>query len=134
MVHRLNTNKQFMIGNGILAFGVIAVVVIFTYMSLRGQQQHAGERNYQEHYTLTFAEGFAGDSATIYLNDSLLLCQPIGPEPITLSVQRFAEYTALIYVDNATERIAVFELNENGGDYCLTRRDGEVSIAEAPKP
>ena len=31
----LNTNKQFMIGNGILAFGVLAVVIIFLYMSFR---------------------------------------------------------------------------------------------------
>ena len=29
MAHRLNTNKQFMVGNGILAFAVIFVVVIF---------------------------------------------------------------------------------------------------------
>lgn len=28
MTHRLNTNKQFMLGNGILAFAVIFVVVI----------------------------------------------------------------------------------------------------------
>lgn len=35
MAHHLNTNKQFMVGNGILAFAVIFVVVIFIYMSLR---------------------------------------------------------------------------------------------------
>ena len=35
MAHRLNTNKQFMVGNGILAFAVIFVVVIFVYMSMR---------------------------------------------------------------------------------------------------
>ena len=35
MAHHLNTNKQFMIGNGILAFGVLAVVIIFLYMSFR---------------------------------------------------------------------------------------------------
>ena len=35
MAHRLNTNKQFMVGNGILAFAVIFVVVIFIYMSMR---------------------------------------------------------------------------------------------------
>ena len=29
----LNTNKQFMIGNGMLAFGVFAVIIIFLYMS-----------------------------------------------------------------------------------------------------
>ena len=37
MAHRLNTNKQFMVGNGILAFAVIFVVVIFVYMSMRLQ-------------------------------------------------------------------------------------------------
>lgn len=37
MTHRLNTNKQFMIGNGILAFAVIFVVVLFVYMSMRLQ-------------------------------------------------------------------------------------------------
>ena len=31
----LNTNKQFMIGNGMLAFGVFAVIIIFLYMSFR---------------------------------------------------------------------------------------------------
>ncbi len=28
----LNTNKQFMIGNGMLAFGVFAVIIIFLYV------------------------------------------------------------------------------------------------------
>ena len=44
MAHRLNTNKQFMIGNGILAFAVIFVVVIFVYMSMRlhnGKKENA---------------------------------------------------------------------------------------------
>ena len=44
MTHRLNTNKQFMIGNGILAFAVILVVVIFVYMSMRLQREKEGER------------------------------------------------------------------------------------------
>lgn len=39
MAHRLNTNKQFMVGNGILAFAVIFVVVIFVYMSMRLQRE-----------------------------------------------------------------------------------------------
>ena len=35
MAHRLNTNKQFMVGNGILAFAVIIVVALFVYIRLR---------------------------------------------------------------------------------------------------
>ena len=46
MAHHLNTNKQFMIGNGILAFAVIFVVVIFVYMSMRLQRQKEGERHF----------------------------------------------------------------------------------------
>ena len=44
MAHRLNTNKQFMVGNGILAFAVIFVVVIFVYMSMRLQQKKSEDR------------------------------------------------------------------------------------------
>lgn len=48
MAHRLNTNKQFMVGNGILAFAVIFVVVIFVYMSLRLQREKEANRHFSE--------------------------------------------------------------------------------------
>mgnify|MGYP006877014020 CR=1 FL=1 len=51
MAHRLNTNKQFMIGNGILAFAVIFVVVIFVYMSMRLQQRKEGETQTSSRHT-----------------------------------------------------------------------------------
>ena len=70
MAHRLNTNKQFMVGNGILAFAVIFVVVIFVYMSMRLQQQKAENRNFIETYTITLTKGFAGDSTSTFINDS----------------------------------------------------------------
>ena len=53
MAHHLNTNKQFMVGNGILAFAVIFVVVIFIYMSLRLQRENQAERHYIETYTIS---------------------------------------------------------------------------------
>ena len=46
MAHRLNTNKQFMVGNGILAFAVIFVVVIFVYMSMRLQREKQEEPHF----------------------------------------------------------------------------------------
>ena len=42
--NHLNTNKQFMIGNGILAFAVLLVVVIFVIMSMRLQRKKERER------------------------------------------------------------------------------------------
>ena len=117
MAHRLNTNKQFMIGNGILAFAVIFVVVIFVYMSMRLQQRKEGERNFIETYTITLTKGFAGDSTSIFINDSLLVNRTIAEEPFTIEVKRFAEQNALMIVNNATEKLSLFELSEKGGEY-----------------
>lgn len=124
MAHRLNTNKQFMIGNGILAFAVIFVVVIFVYMSMRLQQKKDEDRNFIEVYTITLTKGFAGDSTSIFINDSLLVNRKIMEEPFSIEVKRFAEQSALIIVDNATEKLSLFELSENGGNYRF-EKDGE---------
>ena len=124
MAHRLNTNKQFMIGNGILGFAVICVVVIFSYMSMRLSQQKEQERRFLETYTITLEQGFAGRSVSVYLNDSLLLDSLLQHEPLTLTVGRFAEQNALMIVDNPTEKIALFELSEQGGHYRFEREGG----------
>ena len=120
MAHRLNTNKQFMIGNGILAFAVIFVVVIFVYMSMRLQQRKEGERNFIETYTITLTKGFAGDSTSIFINDSLLVNRTIA------EVKRFAEQNALMIVNNATEKLSLFELSEKGGEYRFEKEGEEV--------
>lgn len=124
MAHRLNTNKQFMIGNGILAFAVIFVVVIFVYMSMRLQQKKDEDRNFIEVYTITLTKGFTGDSTSIFINDSLLVNRKITEEPFSIEVKRFAEQSALMIVDNATEKLSLFELSENGGNYRF-EKDGE---------
>lgn len=126
MTHRLNTNKQFMIGNGILAFAVLIVVVIFVYMSMRLQRENEGERYYAEQYTISLVKGFEGDSISIYLNDSLLLNKTIDLEPFDLDVKRFAEESALMIVDNATEKLSLFELSEKGGTYRFEKEGEEV--------
>lgn len=126
MAHRLNTNKQFMIGNGILAFAVIFVVVIFVYMSMRLQQQKNGERNFIETYTITLTKGFTGDSLSLMINDSLLVNQKIAEEPFTVEVKRFSEQSTLMIVDNATEKLSLFELSEKGGKYRFEKENGEV--------
>lgn len=126
MSHRLNTNKQFMIGNGILAFAVIFVVVLFVYMSMRLQREHEGGRYYAEQYTFSLVKGFEGDSVSIFLNDSLLLNKIIDRSPFNLEVKRFAEENALMIVDNATERISLFELSEKGGTYRFEKEGDEV--------
>lgn len=126
MAHRLNTNKQFMVGNGILAFAVIFVVVIFVYMSMRLQQKKSEDRRFIETYTLVLVKGFAGDSTSVFINDSLLMNRTVTEEPLTLEVNRFAEQSALMIVDNATEKLSLFELSERGGTYRFEKEGEEV--------
>lgn len=126
MAHHLNTNKQFMVGNGILAFAVIFVVVIFVYMSMRLQQKKDEDRNFIETYTISLTKGFAGDSLSILINDSVLVNRKITEEPFNIEVKRFAEQSALMIVDNATDQLSLFELSEKGGSYRFEKENGEV--------
>jgi hypothetical protein len=121
MAKHLNINKQFMIGNGLLAFAVIFVVVIFVYMSMRVQQEKKSERKYAETYTVTLIKGFVGDSLSFFINDSLLLNKRITKEPISIEVTRFAEQSALIIMDNLTEQVSVFDLSETGEAVSLVK-------------
>lgn len=117
MAHRLNTNKQFMVGNGLLAFAVIFVVVIFIYMSMRLQQKQDDQRHFIETYTISLTKGFAGDSISLFVNDSLISNKTITKEPFTIEIGRFSEQSALLIVDNKTELVSTFDLSEQGGDY-----------------
>lgn len=130
MAHHLNTNKQFMVGNGILAFAVIFVVVIFVYMSLRLQQNNQAERHYIETYTVSLVKGFVGDSISLFVNDSLITNKTITEEPFTIEVGRFADQSALLIMDNHTELVSTFDLSERGGTYQFEKEtDGIKQLA-----
>ena len=128
MVHRLNTNKQFMIGNGILAFAVIVIVAVFVYMSLTADVAKSGERKYQELYTISLVEGFDNTPVEIHINDSLLFDGLVTAVPLTVEVTKFADENALLIVDKQTESISTFDLSEQGGTYRLVEKDGKISL------
>lgn len=131
MAHRLNTNKQFMLGNGILAFAVIFVVVIFIYMSMRLQQEKQEERHFIETYTISLVKGFVGDSISLLINDSLITNRVMSEEPYTIEVGRFADQSALLIVDNKTELVSTFDLSERGGTYQFEKEtDGIKQLAK----
>lgn len=131
MAHRLNTNKQFMIGNGILAFAVIFVVVIFVYMSLRLQRDKQAEQHFTETYTISLTKGFAGDSISLFVNDSLIDSRRMTDEPCAIKFGRFAEQSALLIVDNRTDEVSTFDLSEKGGVYRFER--DEDGIKQLPR-
>ena len=115
-----------MVGNGILAFAVIFVVVIFVYMSMRLQREKQEERHFIESYTISLVKGFAGDSISLFVNDSLISNKTMSEEPYTVEIGRFAEQSALLIVDNETEKLSLFELSERGGTYRFEKENEEV--------
>jgi hypothetical protein len=115
-----------MIGNGILAFAVIFVVIAFVYMSMRVQQEKKVGKKYTETYIVTLVKGFTGDSLSLFINDSLLLNKRILQVPISIKTTRFAEQSALIVVDNLTEGVFVFDLSEKGEAVSLIKDTNEI--------
>ena len=129
-IHRTEQISR-MVGNGILAFAVIFVVVIFIYMSMRLQQKQQEERHFIETYTISLVKGFTGDSISLFVNDSLISNKTIIEEPYTVEVGRFAEQSALLIVDNKTELVSTFDLSERGGNYQFEKEeDGIKQLAK----
>lgn len=122
----LQTNRQFMLGNTIVFVGVIFVVVLFIYLSLRMQAQKSDTHYYTEVYSIALEEGFAGGAYTVYMNDSIVFDGSISEGSQAIEVKRFAEESSLLIVDKSTEQVAIFELPTEGGTFRYAKKDGEV--------
>lgn len=127
----INSNKQFMIGNGILAFGVFFIVCLFLYLGFRGQdKQEAGKQVFKDMYTISLTKNFAGDSISVYINDSLLMNRTMPDAEIKLQVNRFADESALMIVDNRNEEITPFSLNVKGSLVTVDKKNGKIFFEE----
>ena len=73
---------------------------------------------------------FAGDSLSVYLNDSLLLNTTIRQASVKFQVKRFAEESTLMVVDNRTDEVTPFNLNPNGSQVQVEKKNGRIFIQE----
>lgn len=120
-----------MIGNGILAFGVFFIVCLFLYLGFRNQsKKNDTKKVFAGIYTVEIADSFKGDSLSIYLNDSLLFNSSIEYAAVKLQIKRFAEESTLMIVDNQTDEITPFNLNPEGSQIKIEKKNGEIFIRE----
>ena len=119
-----------MIGNGMLAFGVFAVIIIFLYMSFRFQRKADKVQTYEGVYNIELTNSFAGDSIAVYLNDSLLFNSNIENATVKFQVKRFAEESTLMIVDNHTDEITPFNLNPEGSRVEVKKSGDVIYILE----
>lgn len=129
MSKSINSNKQFMVGNGILAFGVFFIVCLFLYLGFRFQKKD-GEQAFQDIYTVCVEKSMAGDSISVYINDSLLMNQTMTDADRKFQVRRFAKESMLMVVDNQTEEITPFNLNPKGSLIRIQKKNGKIFIEE----
>lgn len=119
-----------MIGNGILAFGVFFIVCLFLYLGFRFQHKEGGQRVFEGIYTICIADSFSGDSLSVYVNDSLLMNKTMVGTEVTLQINRFADESMLMVVDNRTEEITPFNLNPKGSRVDIQKKNGKVFVEE----
>lgn len=72
----------------------------------------------------------AGDSISVYINDSLLMNQTMTDADRKFQVRRFAEESMLMVVDNQTEEITPFNLNPKGSLIRIQKKNGKIFIEE----
>ena len=124
-----NSNKQFLIGTAAMAFAVLAVVGIFIYLCLPYMSKHESvQAKLPDTYRIEFAQGFSGDSAIVYLNDSLLWEDYIPTDTLVLHINRFANENTLMVSRSREDAVSIFNIGIKSGRLILHRKQGEISM------
>lgn len=128
-----NSNKQFLIGTAAMAFAVIAVVVIFLFLSAPHINFSKENKKYTDTFLIGFAEGFVGDSAIIYLNDSLLWEGAVQADTICLRIDRFSDENTLMVSRTRNDAVNFFPLESKRGKFVLQNKQGKISLTKYPQ-
>ena len=127
---RQNPHKNFMVFNAVLFIAVLVVCGIFLYMAYTFKRDANKKITYEGRYHVEVNNDFAGQSLSIYVNDSLLWNQAMPDTLVTLDIDRFAEESALLIVDNATDTATPFNLDPKGSKVVVKKQEGEIVFEE----
>ena len=127
---RQNPHKNFMVFNAVLFIAVLVVCGIFLYMAYTFKRDANKKVTYEGRYHIEVNKDFAGQSLSIYVNDSLLWNQAMPDTLVTLDIDRFAEESALLIVDNATDTATPFNLDPKGSKVVVKKQEGEIGFEE----
>ena len=127
---RQNPHKNFMVFNAVLFIAVLVVCGIFLYMAYTFKRDANKKVTYEGRYHIEVNNDFAGQNLSIYVNDSLLWNQAMPDTLVTLDIDRFAEESALLIVDNATDTATPFNLDPKGSKVVVKKQEGEIVFEE----
>ena len=116
--------------NVVLVIAVFIVVLIFLYLSFRFQRNAEKIVTYEGHYIIEMTNDFAGQDLSVYVNDSLLINQIMPDSSLHVSVNKFAEESILMIVNNQSDTGTSFNLNPEGSKITVKESEGIISITE----
>ena len=129
---RYNPHQKFMVFNAVLFFAVLIVCGIFLYMAYTFKRNANKKVTYEGRYHIEMSEDFSKESLSIYINDSLLWDQTMPDTLVTINIDRFAEESALIIVNKATDNATPFNLDPKGSKIMVKKQEGEIVFEETP--
>lgn len=121
-----------MVLNGVLFIAVIAITVLFLYLAYTFKRDAEKKKTYTGQYHIEITTDFAGESLSVYVNDSLLMNGILPDTLTTLDIDRFAEEHALIIVDNATDTATPFNLSKEGSQIVVKKEKDGIVFEETP--
>ena len=121
-----------MVFNAVLFIAVLVVCGIFLYMAFTFKRDANKKVTYEGRYHIEVSKDFAGESLSVYVNDSLLWNQTMPDTLVTLDIDRFAEENALLIVDNTTDTATPFNLDKKGSKVVVKKQEGEIVFEETP--
>ena len=121
-----------MVFNAVLFIAVLVVCGIFLYMAFTFKRDANKKVTYEGRYHIEVSKDFAGESLSVYVNDSLLWNQAMPDTLVTLDIDRFAEENALLIVDNTTDTAPPFNLDKKGSKVVVKKQEGEIVFEETP--
>ena len=118
--------------NAVLFFAVLFITGLFLYLSFTLKRDADKKVTYEGRYHIEVNGDFSGESLSIYVNDSLLL-NGIMPDSLTiLDIDRFAEQSAILIVDNTTDNVTPFNLDPKGSKVVVKKEKDGIVFDETP--
>ena len=118
--------------NAVLFFAVLFITGLFLYLSFTLKRDADKKVTYEGRYHIEVSGDFSGESLSIYVNDSLLL-NGIMPDSLTiLDIDRFAEQSAILIVDNTTDNVTPFNLDPKGSKVVVKKEKDGIVFDETP--
>ena len=121
-----------MVFNAVLFFAVLFITALFLYLAYTLKRDTDKKVTYEGQYHIEMSKDFAGESLSVYVNDSLLMNRTMPDTLVAFDLQRFAEGHALIVVDNVTDTATPFNLDKEGSKVVVKKQEGEIIVEETP--